>query len=85
MGYDNIGSLINNMYSQVSGTMMGTPFAVEYSCLAMSYQEKIINETYDDEKPIFLVRYIDDIFGISTMSDVKLYRYTQFVQNHPLL
>ena len=68
-------------YSQRSGTMMGTPFAVEFSCLFMSFQEKLISEQYTDQKPTLYVRYIDDIFGISDMHPEKLKKYLCFVEN----
>ena len=36
-------------FKQILGTMMGTPFAVEYSCLTMSYVEmKIANDDDND-------------------------------------
>ena len=36
-----------NYYSQTGGTMIGTPFGPEYSCLAVGKQEIEISETYD--------------------------------------
>lgn len=69
-------------YKQISGTMMGTPFAVNYSNLAMSFQEKKINNDYDGEKPILYLRYIDDIFGISTMPRENLERFVRFVNDY---
>ena len=71
-------------YSQVSGTMMGTPAAVEYSCLTMSHQEKKIDDEYTDEKPILYVRYIDDVFGVSTLHSEKFEKFLEFVKTfHP--
>jgi hypothetical protein len=66
--------------------MMGTPVGVEYSCLAVSYQEKMINESYTEDKPILYVRYIDDVFGISTLPKDKLDKYLNHVKEfHPAL
>jgi hypothetical protein len=76
----------NKFYSQVSGTMMGTPFSVDYSCLTLSHQEFMINETYGDDKPVMYVRYIDDIFGVSQLGRDKLDKYIDFVRHfHPSL
>ena len=69
-------------YSQSGGTMMGTPFGVEYSCLFMSFEEEKINQEYDDEKPQLHKRFIDDIFGATSMPIEKLKQYIDFVQNH---
>jgi len=73
-------------FQQIGGTMIGTPFGVEYACLFMSHQEHLIGEAYDDLKPHVNKRYIDDIFGISSMPTEKLEKYIQFVKNfHPSL
>lgn len=65
---------------------MGTPFGVEYACLFMSYQEYLIDISYDDVKPDLNSRYIDDIFGISSIPKVKLDKYIDYVKNfHPNL
>ena len=68
----------NKFYSQIGGTMMGTPFGVEYACIYMSDEEEQINQEYTDEKPLEFFRYIDDIFGISSMSEEKL-KFLEFV------
>jgi len=62
--------------------MMGTPFAVEYACLTMAYFEKQLESNYTGQKPIFYVRYIDDIFAISNMSQENLDNYITFLQNY---
>ena len=69
-------------YSQIGGTMMGTPFGVEYSCLFMSHEEKKISQEYTDELPILHKRFIDDIFGAASMSMDKLRKYLTFIENH---
>ncbi len=67
-------------YSQISGTMMGSPFSVNYSCLAMSHQEVLVDEAYGGEKPMIYLRYIDDIVGVSTMTREHLDEFITFVQ-----
>ena len=62
-------SFDGRFYTQMSGTMMGTPFGPEYACLFMGYQELLIRNTYLGPQPILYLRYIDDVFGISTMSN----------------
>lgn len=66
-------------FSQISGTMMGSPFSVEYACLAMAYQEKLMFDRYSGEKPVMYFRYIDDIFGVSNMDREKLDDFVQYV------
>lgn len=68
-------------FKQISGTMMGSPFSVEYACLAMAFQEKLMFENYDGEKPVMYFRYIDDVFGVSTMDRNKLDDFVQYVNN----
>ena len=69
-------------YKQINGTMMGTPFSVEYSCLFMVFQEIQIFEEYSDEKPSMFVRYIDDIFGVSELPLEKLDNFISFFRHH---
>ena len=74
----------DNYYSQTGGTMIGTPFGPEYSCLAVGKQEIEISETYDGPFPEFHKRYIDDILGATSMSRENLDRFINFVSNfHP--
>ena len=54
------------IYRQVNGTAMGTPFAVVYACIFLTSLE---NEVYSNltsyfDKPIFYKRYIDDVFAV---------------------
>ena len=54
------------IYRQVNGTAMGTPFAVVYACIFLTSLE---NEVYSKltsyfDKPIFYKRYIDDVFAV---------------------
>ena len=74
----------DNYYSQTGGTMIGTPFGPEYSCLAVGKQEIEISATNDDPFPEFHKRYIDDILGATSMSRENLDRFINFVSNfHP--
>ena len=73
-------------YQQISGTMMGTPFGVEYSCSFMIYVETRFFEQYDDEKPLIYGRYIDDIIGVSDMGEEKLKKMIEALSHfHPAL
>jgi hypothetical protein len=40
-------------YKQISGTMMGTPFGVEYANLFMANEERKIYDNYHDLTPEF--------------------------------
>ncbi len=68
-------------YTQVSGTMMGSPFSVNYSCLALSDQEELLFGTYSGDKPLMYLIYIDDIFGVSSMSRNHLDQFVNFLGN----
>ena len=73
--------LTNNMltfndeyYIQITGTAMGTPFAVAFACIYLAELEYELTLTLQKMKlsnpliqpPLYLVRFIDDIFGIFT-------------------
>ena len=73
-------------FSQISGAMIGTPFAVEFSCLFMSHPRTPLSEAYPDRNPLALFCYIDDIIGISDIGNDELRSYLDFIQNiHPCL
>ena len=61
--------------------MIGTPFGPEYSCLAVGKQEIEVSESYDGVILEFYKRYIDDVFGATSMSREELDRFISFVCN----
>ena len=69
---NNLIEFNNEYYIQLSGTAMGTPFAVTYACIYLAQLEHELNTTmttiqHNDptyQPPILLKRFIDDIFGI---------------------
>ena len=61
--------------------MIGTPFGPEYSCLAVGKQEIEISESYHGPFPELYKRYIDDVFGATSMSREDLERFIGFVSN----
>ena len=64
--------------------MIGTPFGPEYSCIAVGKQEIEVSESYDGPFPEFYKRYIDDVFGATSMSREDLDRFISFVNDfHP--
>ncbi len=46
---------------------MGTRAGPSYANLYVGYNEEVFHATYDAPKPEFLVRFIDDSFGATTM------------------
>ena len=92
--------LTNNMftfneehYIQISGTAMGTPFAVTYACIYLAELEYELTATLQqmqltDPKilpPLYLVRFIDDIFGIfndTYNADIYLAEYKKLRPNY---
>ena len=69
---NNIIEFNNEYYLQISGTAMGTPFAVMYACIFLAELEHelhtiLVNlQKYDPHLylPLLLRRFVDDIFGI---------------------
>ena len=68
-------------FSQSGCTMIDTPFGPEYSCLAVGKQEIEISESYHGPFPELYKRYIDDVFGATSMSREDLERFIGFVSN----
>ena len=92
--------LTNNMltfngeyYIQISGTAMGTPFAVTYACIYLAELEYELAATLKQmqltnpriKPPLYLVRFIDDIFGIfndTYNADIFLIEYKKLRPNY---
>ena len=62
-------------YQQVRGVAMGTRMGPSYACLYMGYVEHTFHAQYTGPKPLIYRRYIDDIFGTTTMSQNDLLNY----------
>jgi hypothetical protein len=67
--FNNYLSFNNQVYLQLRGTAMGTPFAVTFACIYMSMLEMEAIKVCKTHHPAFippllLSRYIDDIFAI---------------------
>ena len=60
-----------SVFQQVSGTAIGTKFALPYACIFMDRLENNFFET-QTLKPLVWLRYIDDVFFISTHSEEEL-------------
>ena len=85
---NNLLEFNNEYYLQISGTAMGTPFAVTYACIFLAELEHeltliLTKITLTDRNfylPILLVRFIDDIFGIfhnTHSAEICKYHYSQ--------
>ena len=55
-------------YTQKQGVAMGTKMGPSYANLFMGYVEEMFMIQYQDNKPSLFKRYIDDIFGATTMT-----------------
>lgn len=76
----------DKFYQQVGGVSMGTRMGPSYACLFVGYIEEQIDNTYVGKKPELHKRYIDDIFGATSMTQEELCNYIKFVQNfHPAI
>ena len=66
---NNIFEFNSKYYRQIQGTAMGTPVAVTYANIVLSYLEEDCLNTI---KPILYMRYIDDLFVICQTKDVAI-------------
>jgi hypothetical protein len=64
-------------FTQKRGVAMGTKMGPSYANLFMGYVEKKFLEQYSDTKPNLLKRYIDDIFGTTTMTKNELLNFIE--------
>ena len=72
-------------YQQIGGVSMGTRMGPSYVCLFVGHIEQI-RLSYTGKQPKMHKRFIDDIFGATSMTQLELESYIQFVQNyHPAL
>jgi hypothetical protein len=71
--YNNYFEIDGLFFRQVSGVAMGTPCAVMISVIYVHMLETATSLAIDPQsKPLYLVRYIDDFFGIfSTVADAQ--------------
>ena len=62
-------------FHQISGVAMGTPCAVMVSVIYIHMLESVALSTMDVScRPLYLVRFIDDYFGLfNTIADTKLF------------
>lgn len=71
-------------FNQTRGVSMGTKMGPSYACLFLGFLEKQFHESYDGPQPELDIRYIDDMFGGTTMSASDLQRYIMaFNDYHP--
>ena len=76
----------NRYFNQIAGVSMGTRMGPSYACLFVGYIEEMIVQSYDGVIPELYKRFIDDIFGATSMSRKDLERYIDYVKNfHPAL
>ena len=65
---------------------MGTRMGPSYANPFMGYLEERIQREYSDTTPELYTRYIDDVFGITSMPIEHLIKWIDFVQNlHPTI
>ena len=71
-------------YQQTAGVAMGSKFGPNYACLFVGHIEEQIFLQYPGTKPDLYKRYIDDVVG--TLSCSELDNFANFVNNfHPRL
>ena len=69
-------------YQQVGGVSMGTRMGPSYAWLFVGHIEEQIRLSYTGRQPELHKRFIDDIFGATSMTQLELESYIQFVQNY---
>ena len=63
---------------------MGSKLGPSYACLFMGHQETFIMQQYTGPKPNLYIRYIDDIFCTSSLSNDDLNNFFDFCNDfHP--
>ena len=79
-------SFAGEHFLQCQGVAMGTKMGPSYACLFVGFIEKQIFEAYSGPVPLFFKRFIDDIIGITSTSQVELQNFINFVCSfHPSL
>ena len=68
-------------YQQKSGVAMGTKMGPTIANIFLGYLEEKAAVQYNGTQPELYLRYIDDIFGITTMSTEDLLKWINFTQN----
>jgi peptide-methionine (R)-S-oxide reductase len=65
---------------------MGTEMGPSFANLFLGHLEDKLKSVYQGPSPELLLRYIDDIFGITQMEEADLHNYIEAVQNqHPAI
>ncbi len=73
-------------YVQKRGISMGTKSGPSYACLFVGHVEEMFHTTYEGPIPEFLIQYIDDVLGITTMSVPHCETYVrEFNLFHPAI
>ena len=70
----------NKIKQQISGTAIGTKFAAPYACVYMDKTQTDLLKT-QDLQPFVWLRYIDDIFFISTHVEAELKKFMEGLNN----
>ena len=74
----------DQFYRQVKGVAMGTKLGPSFANLFLGFVEKNFLEHYMGPKPSLYIIYIDDIFGLSTMTEDDLRHFIDaFCNFHP--
>ncbi len=72
-------------FNQVKGVAMGTRMGPSYANIFLGYLEKKLSLT-SVRKPELYLRYIDDIFGLTTMKKSELTSFIQVMESlHPAI
>ena len=75
----------NKFYDQIDGVAMGSPLAPVLANLFMGHHEHIWLSQYENTKPLFYRRYVDDIFAVfKTKNDAILF-FNYLNSRHPNL
>lgn len=64
-------------FNQIRGVAMGTRMGPSYACLFMGYIEELFHRQFNGPIPVLRKRFIDDIFGATTMSEEQLLSYIE--------
>ena len=84
----NVFRYSEKLYKQIKGTAMGTPMAVNYANIFLDKFENDMLDEYErstNVRPLFWMRYIDDIFFIWYHDEISLKQFIKFCDNYSTL
>ena len=68
-------------FKQTGGVVMGSRLGPNYACLFVGYVDERMLSSYTGIKPDLYKRYMDDVVGAASCSEVDLRRFLEFASS----